>query len=266
MKKFAVAVFALSVSTALATPSMAQQSWFSGDWSLTLGVAALSIPEYEGDDKYRFVAQPIISFGRQGTERRFSSRNDNISIGLVDTGTFRAGPTGKLIFERDGGDSDDLAGLDPIRFGGELGGFAEYYATDWLRVRGELRHGIRSHDGIVADLSADAFTNISPTVQVSVGPRVSYANSDYFDAFYGVSASEAPTSGLTPYSPGSGFRSVGVGAAIKWDVTEIIETSLFGEYSRLVGPAADSSLVRERGDANQFSIGVSATYRFDFSL
>jgi MipA family protein len=266
MSKFAVAGAVLSVSTMLATPSFAQSGWFSGDWGLTLGVAALSVPEYEGDDKYRFLAQPIVSFGRQGTERRFSSRNDNISMGLIDTGSFRAGPTGKLIFKRDGGDSDDLVGLDPVRFGVELGGFAEVYPTDWLRVRGEVRHGIRAHDGIVADLSADAFMNLSPTVQISAGPRVSMASSDYFDAYYGVSASESLASGLAPYTPEGGFRSVGVGAAIKWDVTDKVETSLFGEYSRLVGPAADSSLVRERGSENQFLIGVSATYRFDFSL
>ncbi|MHB2266171.1 MipA/OmpV family protein [Aliihoeflea sp. PC F10.4] len=266
MSKFAAAGLAVFAATLATTPSFAQQSWFSGDWSLTLGVAAISAPEYEGDDKYKFFAQPIVSFGRQGTERRFSSRNDNISIGLIDTGTFRAGPTGKLVFERDGGDSDDLEGLDPIRFGAEIGGFAEIYPTDWLRLRGEVRHGIRSHDGVVADVSADAFMNVTPTIQVSAGPRVSMASSDYFEAYYGVSPAESVASGLTPYTPDGGFRSVGVGAAIRWDVTDKIETSLFGEYSRLVGPAADSSLVRERGDENQFLIGVSATYRFDFSL
>ncbi|MCO6389696.1 MipA/OmpV family protein [Aliihoeflea aestuarii] len=266
MKQFVLAGSVFALVSCLATPSLAQQSWFSGDWSLTLGVAAISSPEYEGDDKYRFYAQPIVSFGRQGTERRFSSRNDNISIGLIDTGTFRAGPAGKLVFERDGDDSDDLIGLDPIRFGAELGAFAEVYPTDWLRLRGEVRHGVRSHDGIVADVSADAFMNLTPTVQISAGPRVSMASSDYFEAYYGVSATQSLASGLTPYTPDGGFRSVGVGAAIKWDVTDKIETSLFGEYSRLVGPAADSSLVRERGDENQFLIGVSATYRFDFSL
>ena len=40
----------------------------------------------------------------------------------------------------------------------------------------------------------------------------------------------------------------------------------FGEYARLMGQAADSSLVKERGDANQFTVGVSASYRFDFTI
>ena len=49
-------------------------------------------------------------------------------------------------------------------------------------------------------------------------------------------------------------------------VTDPMTASLFGEYSRLEGPAADSSLVRERGDRNQFMVGVSTTYRFDFKM
>lgn len=33
-----------------------------------------------------------------------------------------------------------------------------------------------------------------------------------------------------------------------------------------MGAAADSSLVRERGSRNQLLVGVTATYRFDFTL
>ena len=38
------------------------------------------------------------------------------------------------------------------------------------------------------------------------------------------------------------------------------------EYKHLMGPAADSSLVRQRGDRDQFLIGVAATYRFGFTI
>ncbi len=77
-----------------------------------------------------------------------------------------------------------------------------------MRVRGEVRHGIRSHDGDRG----------------------------------------------------------GIGGAVTWKTTEKVTTSAFGEYSRLLGPAADSSLVKERGSPNQFLFGVSATYRFDFQM
>ena len=179
----------------------------------------------------------------------------------------RAGLNGKIIFERDGDDADELEGLDPVRFGAEIGGFAEFYPTDWLRVRGEVRQGIRSHSGVVADVRVDAFKDITPSVRVSGGPRVSFASEDYFDAYYGVNATESANSGLSEYSPdGGGIKSIGFGGAYDWKVTEKFTTSVFSEYSRLMGEAADSSLVEERGSLNQFTFGVSAAYRFDFTM
>jgi outer membrane protein len=240
--------------------------WFSGDWYLKIGAAGFTAPKYDGDDSYELMFSPIILLGKAGGEARYTSRNDDISLGLIDTGAFRAGIAGRVVLSRDDGDSSDLAGLDPVRFGAELGGFAEFYPTDWLRVRGELRRGFRAHEGVVGDVEVDAFANITPEVQVSGGPRMSFASADYFDAYYGVSAAESAASGLSPYAPGGGMNSVGVGGAIDWKTTEKLMTSVFAEYSRLTGPAADSSLVRERGSPNQYIIGISATYEFDFQL
>ena len=240
--------------------------WLRGDWYLTVGAAGIVAPNFEGSRKYMLSASPIISLGKVGPEARFVSRNDNISFALVDQGSFRSGVNGKLIWGRDEGDADELKGLDPVRFGGELGGFAEIYPFDWLRLRGEVRHGIRSHNGIVADLSADAFYDVSDTVRVSGGGRASFASAGYFDAYYGVDAKEVVASGLSEYHPGGGVKSVGLGGAVTWKVTEPMTASLFGEYTRLMGPAADSSLVKERGDRNQFMLGVSTTYKFNFSM
>lgn len=238
--------------------------WLSGDWYLTLGATGLIAPNFEGGKQYMLSAQPIISLGKAGPAARFVSRNDNISLALVDDGGVRAGLTGKFLFSRSS--DDELKGLDPVRWGGEVGGFFEFYPTDWLRARAELRHGIRAHNGFVADIAADAFYDVTPNVRISGGPRGSFASSGYFDAYYGVNAQEAVASGLSEYHPGGGLKSTGLGGAITWKVTEPMTASLFGEYSRLMGPAADSSLVKERGDRNQFMIGVSTTYRFDFTM
>jgi outer membrane scaffolding protein for murein synthesis (MipA/OmpV family) len=239
--------------------------WIHGDWYLAVGATGMVAPNFEGGRKYLFSAQPIISLGKAGAEARFVSRNDNISFSLYDSGSLRAGLTGKIVWARDN-DIDELKGLDPVRWGGEIGGFAEFYPTDWLRVRGEVRQGIRSHNGVVADVAADAFHDVTPDVRVSGGPRLSFASSDYFDAFYGVDAEEAVASGLSEYHPGSGLKSVGVGGAVTWKTTDRVTTSLFSEYYRLMGPAADSSLVKERGSPDQFTVGVSAAYRFDFKM
>ncbi|MFQ0812663.1 scaffolding protein [Brucella anthropi] len=244
------------------TVQPARKHLWSGDWYLKVGAAGLMAPKFEGSDKYRFFAQPLISIGRQGEATRFSSRNDNVSFALIDNDSFRVGLAGKFLLKRD----DDIHGLKDTKFGGEAGAFVDVYPTDWLRVRGEVRQGIRAHKGVVADIAADAFYDVTPTIRVSGGPRATFASKDYFKTYFGVDAEEAVASGLSEYHPGGGFKSAGIGGAITWKATDKIDTSLFGEYSRLQGPAKDSSIVKERGSPNQFMVGVSATYRFDFSL
>lgn len=248
-----------------ATPALAE-AWWSGDWYVKLGGEAFVAPRYQGDNDYLFSGKPLISIGKADQGVRFSSRNDNPSMSLYDNGGFRAGIVGKLLLPRDKDTSDDLKGLDPVRFGGELGGFVEVYPTDWMRIRAEVRQGIRSHDGIVADVAADAFADVTETIRLSAGPRMSFATEGYMDAYYGVNARESARSGLSQYSPEGGIQSAGLGGAIDWKATEKLDTSVFAEYSRLLGPVADSSLVRERGDKNQFVLGVSATYKFGFSI
>jgi outer membrane scaffolding protein for murein synthesis (MipA/OmpV family) len=263
-----IPAFAAALLLGFTTVSSAGEGiggWLSGDWYLTLGATGMVAPNFEGGKKYLLSASPIISLGKAGNPVRFSSRNDNISLSLIDDGGVRAGLTGKFLWGRDNG-ADELRGLDPVRWGGEVGGFFEVYPFDWMRLRGELRHGIRSHSGFVADIAADAFYDVTPDVRISGGPRMTIASSKYFDAYYGVSAAESIASGLSAYDPGGGIKSAGVGGAITWKVTNPITASLFGEYSRLMGPAANSSLVQERGSRDQFMIGVSTSYRFDFSM
>lgn len=259
----------LGVAAALvatgAAPAAAE-GWLSGDWYLKVGGAVLNAPKFEGASGRVFAFQPMISLGKAGPSARFSSRNDNISFAFLDTGTFRAGAAGKLIWGRDGGTHPHIAGMSEVRFGGEAGVFAEIYPTDFLRLRGEVRRGIRSHDGVVADVAADAFFDVTDAIQLSGGPRASWASAGYFDAYYGVDAGEALASGLSPYKPGSGLRSWGAGGAVTWKTTDQLTTSVFAEYQRLAGPAAELSLVRERGSRNQLLVGASATWRFDFTL
>ncbi|NKF32492.1 MipA/OmpV family protein, partial [Pseudomonas sp. BGM005] len=106
-----------------------------------------------------------------------SSRNDNPSFALIDKGAFRAGIVGRFVPSRNDGDGRELKGLRKVKWGAEAGGFVEVYPTDFLRARAEVRQGIRSHDGVVADLAVDAFTDIAPDLQLSGGPRATLVTS-----------------------------------------------------------------------------------------
>lgn len=266
MFKPAIAFIAISFSFLPAGTAAAGDNLWSGDWALTLGGTGFVGPKFEGSKKNKLQFAPIISLGKQGAGPRYVSRNDNASLSLFDQGAFRAGVTGKLVMPRDSDDDKALRGMKDIKLGAEAGGFAEVYPTDFLRVRGEVRQGIRSHHGVVGDISADAFADVTSNIRVSAGPRMRIASADYFDHYYGVSAARAAAGGPSAYSPSGGLHSVGVGGAIDWKPTENITASSYVEYRRLMGPAADSSLVKERGSENQMVIGIAATYKFNFTL
>lgn len=241
-------------------------SWISGSWYLKVGAAVLHAPKFDGASGRVFSIQPLVSLGKHGPAARFTSRNDNISLALIDNGGVRAGVAGKLIWARDSGTDERLRGMEPIKFGGEAGVFAEFYPTDFTRIRAEVRHGVRSHSGVVVDVAADAFFDVTEEVRISGGPRMSWASARYHEAYYGVDATESAASGLGQYAPGSGFKSLGLGGAITWKATDQLETSIFAEYSRLMGPAGNSTLVEQRGSKNQLTLGASAIYRFDFAM
>ncbi|MCX8996342.1 MipA/OmpV family protein [Rhizobiaceae bacterium BDR2-2] len=266
MFKPAFVLLALGFPLLHAGTAAAEGSLWSGNWALTLGGTGFVGPKFEGSKKSSFQFSPIISLGKQGEGPRYVSRNDNASVSLFDQGAFRAGIAGKLVMPRDADDERELQGMRDIKLGVELGGFAEVYPTENLRVRGEVRQGFRSHHGVVADVAADAFVDVTPNIRVSAGPRIRFASADYFDHYYGVSAAQAASGGPSAYNPGGGVHSVAVGGAIDWKPTDRFTASSFVEYRRLTGPAADSSLVRERGSANQFVVGLSASYKFNFTL
>ena len=93
----------------------------------------------------------MVSLGKAGPQARFISRNDNISLSLFETGAFRAGAVGRIVFPRDEDDSDDLTGLEPTcRWGGRTRRLRRSLSDSiGCAVRGEVRQGVRAHEGVV---------------------------------------------------------------------------------------------------------------------
>jgi outer membrane protein len=264
MSRFFVSVSALALSVAVlagfASPAAAQAN--DKAWSVTVGAGVEFEPRYRGDDDSHLSVRPIISIGRGDSWKRFRTVNDGISIGLIDYGMWRAGPNAKFVFKRDSGDSADLAGLPEVGFTFELGGFVEAYPTDWLRLRAAVRQGIGGHKGLVGEAQADFIARFPNDWTLAVGPRLSLGSDRFMNAYFGTNVA----SGLGTYIAGGGVTSYGVGGQI----TKLFEpgwrVSLYAEYERLTGDAADSPLVQLRGSENQFTIGLATSYTFRLGL
>jgi len=160
----------------------------------------------------------------------------------------------------------ELNGLGDVKTTVELGGFIEYYPVDWFRTRSELRQGIGGHHGVVADLSADVIVPVIQRLTLSAGPRFTWESTKATSPYFGIDAVQAMATGLPAFNAKGGAHSVGAGAQVSYRINPQWEVHAYVEYERLLGDAANSPLVTLRGSPNQTTVGIGASYAFDFKI
>lgn len=232
--------------------------WYLSHARIGLGVE----PDYLGSNDYRIAPTGSISFARHGAgQSGFAAPDDGFSVGLLGDQTLSAGLVGRWRSGR--GNDHDLRGFDKIDGTVEAGGFVNWWAADWLRVRGEVRHGIGGHDNWSADLGADAVGRTGSWV-LSVGPRLAWADDDFTRTYFAVTPIEAARSpfGIQPFAPGGAYWAPGVLASADYHLSRSWRVTAVGEYRRLTGDAADSPLVAVLGSKDQFHASLSVTYAF----
>lgn len=236
----------------------------ASEWSITIGAEARYLPRFEGADSMVVRPLPIFRVGRAGKADQFRSPRDGASIAVVDAGDFKLGPTLKLRQNRkESDDPANLRGLGDVDWAFEVGAFAEYWPSDWLRTRVEVRQGFGGHHGVVADAMADVVYRATPQLTLSGGPRLTAGTASSFSPYFSVNTQQAALSGLPVFDARGGLRSYGVGAQARYGWTPQLATHAFVEYERLTGDAANSPLVTQRGSRDQMQVGIGVTYSFN---
>lgn len=233
-------------------------------WIVTLGAEGRVIPGWDGAplDHIAFSGFPLIDIRRAGTPPRFFSAHDSFGISLLDLGNLHVGPIGKLRFPRRESAFAELQGLGDVGYAVELGGFAEYWFTPWLRARAEVRQGFGGHHGIVSDVSGDLVVPLGKAV-LSGGPRLTLATAAALDPYFSITPAQSAATGLPVFDAKGGVRSYGAGAQARVFWSKEWATHVFAEYERLTGDAAHSPLVVQRGSVDQLTYGAGLTYSFE---
>lgn len=241
------------------------------DWTLTVGVAPVVSPVFQGSDQYGLSVFPDLRVNYRDVF--FASVPDGIGYNLVNTARWKLGPLAKLRFGRQEdtggspflitGTTDGLRGLGEVDLATELGGFAQYDGGAW-RLRAELRRGYGGHTGVVGDLSLSLLGRVG-RVSYSVGPRLAWGTDAFLQPYFGIDARQAAASGLALHQARGGLVSFGLGAAAVRPLGTRAAVTLFAGLDRLGGPLRDSPLIRQRGAPLQFSAGLGYGYRFGWS-
>jgi outer membrane protein len=245
----------------LAVPAAAQEADAEGSGHRTrVGLGAQVYPSYPGSDDFDIGPMVNVDRARDGEPFKFEAPDDSFGFSLIEAGTFTFGPVAN--FEGARTAEDVGANVPKVKFSVEAGGFAAVNLSDSFRLRGEVRKGITGHKGWIGTAGADYVMRDGDAWLFSVGPRVTWSNSRYQDAWFGVTPEASLASGLPVYNPGSGIQAYGATASLLFQLTPTIGVNTYAKYDRLVGDAARSPLVTNYGSRDQFSGGASLSYTF----
>ncbi len=261
----------LAGAAVLALPAAASAQWenplsfLSGEWTVTARGNVVASPKYPGSDEFSVFGFPSFKVRRAGTTDNYGAPDDPISFALIRSGGLRLGPSFRYVGSRSPSDDIELLGLSKVPWTLESGAFVEYWPTDFIRGRIDVRYGFHGHKGVVADFGVDGLLR-SGAWTFALGPRARIASSNYQNAYFTVSAPESLASGLPVYKAGAGLNSLGVAGFASYKFNPQWELTGYARYDRLVGDAADSSVTRLTGSPNQWTFGAIVGYSFDIRI
>ena len=131
-----------------------------------------------------------------------------------------------------------------------------------FRVRSELRKGVSGHKGWIGTAGADLILRDRDEWLFAIGPRVTWSDDDYHDAYFSVAPADSLAAGLPAFDADGGIQAYGATASTLFQVSKNWGLLLYGKYDRLTGDAADSPIVLTYGSRDQFSFGSAITYTF----
>jgi outer membrane protein len=230
------------------------------------GVAFL--PDYAGSDDYR-----VIPFGALRVEWGdvvIRTDGPGLAAELYESGPLTAGVYGRWSGGRD--DVEDtvvsrLADVDNSIF---TGVFADYELAggllspvDRLTLGGKLGvDALGTVEGLAWSGSLTYAGAVSRKSFFALSASVSGFSDDYAETLFSVDTAGALASGLPVYTAGGGVQDIGLTGIYTHGFTELWSVTTILGASRLMGDYADSPLVAQRGDENQYFLGFALGRRF----
>ena len=201
-----------------------------------------------------------LDIARGDTPFKFEAPDDGFGIEIVNSGGFAFGPIAN--FEDSRTAEDVGADLPKIDFSAEVGAVVKYELRDRFRIRAELRKGVTGHKGWVGTAGADLIFREADRWLFSIGPRVTWSDDTYQDAWFSVAPADSVPSGLPAYDADGGIHAYGATASAITQISSRWGVSAYAKYDRLTGDPADSPIVLTYGSRDQFSFGAALTYTF----
>jgi len=158
-----------------------------------------------------------------------------------------------------------LRGLRDVPDMAVVGGFIEYAPADFWRVFAELGSamgGGGGQGGLVGRIGGELGYPLGMGIIGSSNFTAHFADGRQNQTFFGVSAEEAQASGIGQYNASGGFQNISLTQSAQFPLGGNWSLVTSASWIRLVGSAADSSIVREKGEVNQGQVQTAISYKF----
>lgn len=264
-------------NTAASAEALADQ--LGGD-SITVGVGAGYLPDYEGSNDYRWVPVPGVIGSVSGIN--FQVLGNRASADLIpnsqgSTWDLQAGPLGVINFTR-----TNRASIDDVRVRAlgergtaiELGGFVGIGKIgvvtspyDRLSVSVSYRHDVaKVHSSGIFQPTINYITPLSTKAAVALFGSAEHVGTRYLQTYYDISPQQSAVSGLPVYRNRGGWNSWTAGAVGTYSLTGNLLKGFKivggGTYRRLINDVADSPMVSVAGSRNQWLGVLGLAYTF----
>ncbi len=230
-------------------------------WRISVGPAAIFQPRYDGADSYHVLAGPSIDI--RYSDRFFLSTGEGLGVNVLTGPNWRMGMALAYDLGRRGADDEDhLNGMGNINAAPSAHLFGEYVISKSfpLVIRADLRRDFGGDNGWVGSLGAYMpMPGSSQTFTWFAGPTVTFADSHYMNAWFGVSPVQAARSGYAPYQASAGLKSAGLGIAATWMPAKHWYVTGNVAFQQLFGSAEHSPITQTVGSE---AVELSVAYRF----
>lgn len=219
----------------------------------SVGLGALTMPTYEGSDRHRTLAVPLlalnwrtadwgtVSLDTQGLAWQVVDRDGWRAsvIGAIDPGRKDRRPSG---FDIAPGDKR-LAGMGRIGAGVDVGAAFGYGPVQLSMLKALGDGGSR---GARVTLGAELPWAVTTKLGVSAAVVGTWADRKYMQSYFGVTAAQSAASGYDAYTPRAGLQKVELDVGADQALTEHLHLKAGVGLSRLESDAARSPLVQRR--------------------
>ena len=232
---------------------------YAANYSIGGGIGVK--PDYEGSSDYEFVPLPAGS-ARFGNGMYIQLLGLNLRANVIPSNMWRLGPVYNYRQERSDVENNRVDDMKNISDANELGIFGGFEWNNWFVFLDILGDTGNAYNGWYATLKGGYNWAISKAWMLSMGAHTTYADDDYMQTYFGVSAADSARSGLKRYNADSGMKDVGIDLGLNWNFASSWDLRGIASISQLIGDADDSSPVVNEGSETQFMGGVMVLFKF----